>query len=199
MNKTILVLVNGHAGVGKDTFVDFCRQFAAQRNCEVMNLHRSDAPKAALTSLGWDGVKDEETRTLLKDTIDWMESKGLLNRYLETQIEAAKSVFADKDLLMFYHVRDPEVMYSLIDHYLGTDIQPISLLIKRKLDQPAEPDEWWGNLENADYMMTAWLPSNDLVRTEEIAQECVDFLLNEEFIIVKQEEYSNDRRNRTHL
>lgn len=197
MNKTILVLINGHAGVGKDTFVELCRQVATSRNCEVMNLHRSDAPKAALTSLGWDGVKDEETRTLLKHMIDWMESKTLLNKYLETQIEAANFVFADKDLLMFYHVRDPEVMYSLIDHYLDTEVQPISLLVKRDLEEFAEPNEWWGNLENADYMMAIMLPPNDLERTKEIAEECVNFLLNEEFIVVKQKEYKHG--NRTNL
>lgn len=194
MNKTILVLINGHAGVGKDTFVELCRQVATSKDCEVMNLHRSDAPKAALTSLGWDGIKDEETRTLLKHMIDWMESKTLLNKYLETQIEAANFVFADKDLLMFYHVRDPEVMYSLIDHYLDTEVQPISLLVKRDLEEFAEPNEWWGNLENADYMMTIMLPPNDLERTKEIAEECVNFLLNEEFIVVKQKEYKHGNR-----
>ena len=198
MNKTILVLINGHAGVGKDTFVDLCRQFAAKRDCEVMNLHRSDAPKAALTSLGWDGVKDGETRAVLKDIIDWMEPKGLLNKYLETQVEAAKSVFADKDLMIFYHVRDPEIMYALIEHYIGTELQPISVLIRRDLNQPAEPSDWWGDLENADYMVSIQLPPRDMSITAEIAKQFTDFLLDEKFIVVKQEEYQNEHKNHSY-
>lgn len=198
MNKTILVLLNGHAGVGKDTFVAFCRDYANKHNCEVMNLHRSDAPKAALTSLGWDSEKDEETRTLLKNIIDWMEPRGLLDRYLQTQLEAAKSVFADKDLMVFYHVRDPEVMYALIDRYLNTDILPISVLIKRELNRPAEPLDWWGDLENADYMLTITLPPDDINMVADIAAQYMNFLLNEEFIVVKQEEY-NGRKNRNNL
>lgn len=194
MNKTILVLLNGHAGVGKDTFVELCRKSATSKDCEVMNLHRSDAPKAALTSLGWDGKKDEETRTLLKNIIDWMEPRGLLDRYLQTQLESANSVFADKDLIMFYHVRDPEVMYSLINRYLGTNIQTISVLIQRELSEPAEPLDWWGDLENADYMMRIQLPPDDMSITTEIAKQFTDFLLDEEFITAKQEEY-NERTN----
>lgn len=189
MNKTILILINGHAGVGKDTFVDLCRQFAVKRDCEVMNLHRSDAPKAALTSLGWDGAKDEETRTLLKNIIDWMEPRGLLNMYLNNQIEAAESVFADKDLLMFYHVRDPEVMYSLMEMYVHhKNIKPVSVLIQRNIAQPKEPNDWWGDLENADYMMSLRLPENNMKITQEIAEEFVDFMLKGDWEVVMRKE-----------
>lgn len=189
MSKTILVLINGHAGVGKDTFVDLCRQVSAKKDCEVMNLHRSDAPKAALTSLGWDNEKDEDTRTLLKNIIDWMESRGLLNTYLENQIEAAKSVFADKDLLMFYHVRDPEVMYSLMNKYVHYEnVKPISVLIQRNLPEAKEPSDWWGDLENADYTVHVRLPENDMGRTQDIAADFVDFLLEESWEVVTREE-----------
>ena len=189
MSKTILVLINGHAGVGKDTFVDLCRQVLAKKDCEVMNLHRSDAPKAALTSLGWDNVKDEETRTLLKNIIDWMELKGLLNSYLENQIEAAKSVFADKDLLMFYHVRDPEVMYSLMNKYVHYEnVKPISVLIQRNLPEAKEPSDWWGDLENANYTMHVRLPENDMERTQDIAEVFVDFLLEEDWEVLTRKE-----------
>lgn len=187
MNKTILVLINGHAGVGKDTFVDLCRQYATSKGCKIMNLHRSDAPKAALTTLGWDGEKDEETRTLLKNIIDWMEPRELLDKFLSNQIAAAKSVFADEDLIIFYHVRDPEIMYALIDRYIGSDIVPVSVLIKRPLSVPAEPADWWGDLENAEYMLTINLPLNDMETTKHIAAQYMDFLLNEEFVVVKQE------------
>lgn len=188
MNKTILVLINGHAGVGKDTFVDFCQQHAETKGYKVCNLHRSDAPKAALRSLGWDGVKDAETRTILKEMIDYMELKGLLNKYLEQQIKTQAEYF-DTDIILFYHVRDPEIMYSLMEKYINNKaIRPISLLIKRDIEKPEEPTEWWGDLEKAEYTMTVQLPNKDLNASREAAEVFVDFLLNEEWEVVKQEE-----------
>lgn len=190
MNKTILVLINGYAGVGKDTFVDFCQQYAETKGYKVCNLHRSDAPKAALKSLGWDGVKDAETREILKAMIDYMEIKGLLNKYLEQQIELHKAHY-EKDNIVFYHVRDPEVIYSLMEKYINNPaIRPISLLIKRDIENPEEPQEWWGDLEKAEYTMTVQLPSKDLNVSREAAEVFVDFLLNEEWEVVKQEESS---------
>lgn len=187
MNKMILVFINGHAGVGKDTFVRFCRQYAESQNCKVYNLHRSDAPKMALQTLGWNGDKDEETRSLLKTMVDYMESKNLLNKYLDSQIQAAKTI-NNKDSIIFYHVRDPEVMYKLMGAYIVKEgIKPISVLIKRNLSNSQEPDEWWGNVENADYTATIQLPDDDLTTTERLAWEFVDFLLGQDWYIRKGE------------
>lgn len=191
MSKTILVFINGHAGVGKDTFVNFCKEYAeANKSCKVYNIHRSDAPKMALHTLGWSGEKDTETRVLLKDMVDFMEHKGLLNKYLDDQLKAAKTINT-VDVIVFYHVRDPEVMYDLMDTYIKRDdVKPVSMLIKRDLKQPKEPNSWWGDLENADYTISVELPDDDLEASEIAASQLVDFLLNEEWKTVKQEEAS---------
>ena len=187
MNKTILVLINGRAGVGKDTFVDFCQKYAETKGYKVYNIHRSDAPKRALYTLGWNGEKDKDTRKLLKDMVDFMEKNGLLNQYLDSYIGFLKATNSC-DLIIFYHVRDPEVMYSLMEKYINnTVIRPISLLIKRDIEKPEEPHEWWGDLEKAEYTMTVQLPSKDLNVSREAAEVFVDFLLNEEWKVVKQE------------
>lgn len=191
MSKTILVLINGHAGVGKDTFVGFCREWAeSESKCRVYNFHRSDAPKDALRYLGWDGKKDDPTRKLLKDMVDYMESKGLLNRFLQDELRASISVNTMVDSVMFYHVRDPEVMYELMDIYTSqTDmnVKPISVLITRDLEYPIEPSDWWGDLEKADYTMTIKLP-NDLQKTEKVAIDFMEFLLSDSWRVVKQED-----------
>lgn len=182
MNKTILVLINGHAGVGKDTFVDFCKNYAEkEKSCRVYNIHRSDAPKKVLQAVGWDGEKDAESRILLKRMVDFMENKGILDRYLDTQIASAK-IYINGNSIIFYHVRDPEIIHSLMDKYIDeAGVKPISLLLKRDIDKPAEPDEWWGNLENGDYTMRIQLPPNDLECTEGIAKQLVDFLVDTEW------------------
>ena len=119
-----------------------------------------------------------------------MEIKGLLNKYLEQQIELHK-VYCEKDNIVFYHVRDPEVIYSLMEKYINNPvIRPISLLIKRDIEKHEEPQEWWGDLEKAEYTMTAQLPSKDLNVSREAAEVFVDFLINEEWEVVKQEESS---------
>ena len=187
MGKTILVLINGHAGVGKDTFVDFCREYAEETHpCRVYNIHRSDAPKIALHSLGWKGEKNESARSLLKHMVDFMEENGILNDYLDEQIRAAVKVNS-KDIIIFYHVRDPKVMYELMDRYIEEEnIFPISLLVKRDLKEQKEPDEWWGDLETAEYQMTLQL-KNGLDSSKMAAQGFIDFLLDEEWEIVKNE------------
>lgn len=186
MNKTILVLINGHAGVGKDTFVDFCKNYAEkEKSCRVYNIHRSDAPKKVLQAVGWDGEKDAESRILLKRMVDFMENKGILDRYLDTQIMAAK-VSVNRNSILFYHVRDPEIIYSLMDKYIDeAGVKPISLLLKRDIDKPAEPNDWWGNLENGDYTMSIQLPPDDLECTEGIAKHLVDFLVDTEWNVTE--------------
>ena len=188
MNKTILVFINGHAGVGKDTFVNFCKDYAEkEKSCKVYNVHRSDAPKMALQTLGWSGEKDKDTRELLKDMVDFMEKKGLLNRYLDTHLRSSRATNSC-DSIIFYHVRDPEVMYGLMDEYIDREgVRPISLLLKRDIDKPEEPNEWWGNLENGDYTMSIQLPPCDLNASAEVAKHFVDFLIDSEWSIVKQE------------
>lgn len=189
MSNVVLAFINGHAGVGKDTFVRFCREYAEEKGlCRVYNIHRSDAPKIALQNLGWNGEKDIETRDLLKHMVDFMESKGLLDKYLNANILAARRTNTC-DSIVFYHVRDPEVMYGLMDDYMELkNVRPISLLIQRDIEHPAEPDEWWGNLENGDYTVTIELPKNDLHITRDLAENFVEFLLSPAWEVRKQEE-----------
>ena len=80
-------------------------------------------------------------------------------------------------------------MYSLMEKYINNPlVRPISLLVKRDIEKPAEPNDWWGDLEKADYTMTIQLPSQDLDTSRTMAETFVDFLIDEEWEVVKQEE-----------
>ena len=61
-------------------------------------------------------------------------------------------------------------------------------LVKRDIEKPAEPNDWWGDLEKAEYTMTVQLPSQDLGTSRKIAETFVDFLLDEEWKVMEQEE-----------
>lgn len=190
MGKTVLVLINGHAGVGKDTFAAMCGDYAKQEYspCGFVNIHRSDLPKQALRIMGWNGVKDEESRSLLKTLVDWMESKGEMYQYLYRTL---RGLWNDYNIV-FYHVRDPQVMYSIIDRYLNDDtVRPISLLVKRDTESQ-EPTDWWDDPENGDYMMTLEIKTGEWDGMRKAAKAFVDFVLSTDWKIEKKEDDYND-------
>lgn len=190
MGKTVLVLINGHAGVGKDTFATMCGDYAKQEYapCGFVNIHRSDLPKQALRIMGWNGVKDEESRSLLKTLVDWMESKGEMYQYLYRTL---RGLWDDYNIV-FYHVRDPQVMYSIIDRYLNDDtVRPISLLVKRDTENQ-EPADWWDDPENGDYMMTLEIKTGEWDGMRKAAKAFVDFVLSTNWKIEKKEDNYND-------
>ena len=58
-----IVVINGSVGVGKDTFVQFCAEYAP-----IMNISSVDKVKEAAKVLaGWNGEKDEKSRKFLSD------------------------------------------------------------------------------------------------------------------------------------
>lgn len=153
-NRCILVLLNGRAGVGKDTFVKYCKEYAETEeiSCEVYNTSRSDPGKLFLISMGWDGIKDAESRKLLKHIVDFLEYKGLLCRRLETIIDFVKKNSNSKNSIIFYHVRDPVIINKLMNKYNKTEVIPISLLLIRNTEGKEEPENWW-DVENYHYTM----------------------------------------------
>lgn len=177
MSKIILVVINGHAGVGKDTFVNICKEYAKYNyDLPVFNYHRSDAPKNALISIGWDGKKDATSREILKQLVDYMEHTGLLNQYLKKQLRWIK--YTEDRAIVFYHVRDPKVIDALMEKYKDTpDLYAMSLLISRDMPEAQEPADWW-DLEQADYTIKLSLPteSEGLTVTKGAAASFIDFL-----------------------
>lgn len=57
-----IVIINGSGGVGKDTFVDICKQYV---ECE--HISSVDKVKEVAAQLGWNGEKDEASRKFLSD------------------------------------------------------------------------------------------------------------------------------------
>lgn len=133
MKKTLIV-INGEAGSGKDTFVQFCQQILGKD--AVKNIHSSDHAKNVLKIMKWNGEKDEETRRLLADLVAFGEKTGFntSNLYSFLNCSTAKVVF--------YHQRDPKVIDKIKNRYwFDDDIEVITLLIDRKLKKQ-ETDRW---------------------------------------------------------
>lgn len=100
MEKKVIV-INGSGGVGKDTFVEFCREFTGVKNISSVDKVK----EAAKVLVNWDGNKDEKSRKLLVDlkqlSIDY---NNYPMTYIKDQIEEFKN--DENQNLMFIHIRE---------------------------------------------------------------------------------------------
>lgn len=172
--NTCIVIINGKAGVGKDTFVNYCKEFVNNNNLDVIveNLHRSDLPKKALKLVGWDGNKTFEARELLVKLTDFGENFGMTYDYL---IDSLSVLEEDKIKLVFYHVRDPKSIEKLKNHLQRWrfNVWTMALLITRYAED-IEPDRW--GIENYNYDFT--LELNTLERSKASAEAFVTSIIN---------------------
>ena len=118
--KKHVVIINGSAGVGKDTFVAICNSF-----CKVMNFSSIDEIKKLAKLIGWDGNKDEKGRKLLSDL------KVAMSDYCDLPFQSMKNKYnefikSDADIL-FLHIREPEEIAKAANEF-----NAITLLIKNK-------------------------------------------------------------------
>ena len=100
MEKKIII-INGSGGVGKDTFVEFCSEFA-----NVKNISSVDKVKeAAKILVGWDGNKDDKSRKLL---VDLKKLSIDFNDYPITYIKNEADSFLENSEqdIMFIHIRE---------------------------------------------------------------------------------------------
>ena len=100
MEKRIII-INGSGGVGKDTFVEYCSEFANVKNISSVDIVK----EAAKILVGWNGEKDEKSRKLLSDlklmSIDY-------NNYPITYIKQQSEEFKNskEQQIMFVHIRE---------------------------------------------------------------------------------------------
>ena len=94
MDKQVII-INGTGGSGKDTFVEYCSEFA-----KVTNISSVDKVKeAAKILVGWNGEKDEKSRKLLVDlkkiSIDYNDApfKYIQKKYKEFIMRNSKYLF----------------------------------------------------------------------------------------------------------
>ncbi len=116
-----IIVINGAAGSGKDTFVHLVRE---QADCMVFNLSTVDTIKQiAVSYFKWDGNKDDKGRKLLSDLKDaWTD-------YCDGPfMEMVDIISRRNDGLIFCHVREPQEI-GIFKRYYGDDC--VTLLIRR--------------------------------------------------------------------
>ena len=117
--KKQIVIINGSAGVGKDTFVNLVSKYVP-----TMNYSSIDRIKEIAKECGWNGKKTEKDRKFLSDL------KILCSKYNDLPMLSMKKnvqkFYNSKNELLFLHIREPiEISNAVILFNAKT------LLIKR--------------------------------------------------------------------
>lgn len=167
-----LVIVNGFAGSGKDTFCGYCEDYLYKKDKIAFIKHSSDFAKTILFSMDWNGEKTLETRKLLADIVAFGESTGSNLKDLFKFVDRNEKLD-----VIFYHERNPKEIQKIVDYYkCSQEIKVLTVFVNRKIDK-AEEDRW--GIQNFVYDVT--IMNNDtLEELEKCSKYFCDFWLKGE-------------------
>lgn len=144
--KTVII-INGSNGVGKDTFIDLCKESKIPNKGVIWNISTVDKVKTAAKILGWNGEKDEASRAALH------EIKMIANKYFDSSFSYIKknvdNQLFDNDI-MFVHCREPEEISRFKKELSSDNVKVLTLLIKRE-DTTAANNYADQSVNNYDY------------------------------------------------
>lgn len=147
-----VIIINGHGGCGKDTFVKYFIQHAGVNY--VLNVSTVDYIKKVALDLGWNNNKDDISRCYLSELKDmatywgdiphWDVVKKTNDFYHDLQ-----EYGVEKEGVVFIHCREPNEIQRLVDG-LSARYSVHTLLIRRPTNKiygnHADDD-----VENYDY------------------------------------------------
>ena len=132
MGKTIVILINGYNGVGKDTLVDSAKMVTSE---SIHNISTVDKIKEAAVILGWNGIKDDTARAALHDL------KKLSNKYFNHSRSYVENFTRQhSNCFIFVHCREPlelEYFKKFIPE-VKPDTECYSLLVTNDRVTPAD-------------------------------------------------------------
>ena len=165
MGKKIII-INGCGGVGKDTFVEFCKEFV-----NVKNISSVDKVKeAAKVLVGWSGEKSEKARKFLSDlkqmSIDYNNYPLV---YIQEQSE--KFLHNETEKVMFIHIREIEEIEK-VKNAIGAK----TLLITNNRVEKINTNKSDANVDNFQYDF--YIENNGTL--DELREKAKKFIMEEE-------------------
>ena len=123
---TKIIVINGNGSVGKDTFVELCKEV----NSTVNNISTVSFIKEIAKLCGWDGTKTPENRKFLSDLKDMLEEWGNVpNKKVEEYIEYLDK--AENQQILFIHAREPHNIQYYKDKYNAITV----LMVNDRIEQ----------------------------------------------------------------
>jgi hypothetical protein len=116
----LMVVINGTAGVGKDTFIKYVND---NTDLIIKNISTIDPIKKAMLNLGWNGEKDENSRLMMA------KIKQLWIKHYNGCFEFTKHAYykyQNKKDIVFVHCREPNEITKIVNGLYNV----ITLLIK---------------------------------------------------------------------
>ena len=117
-----VIIINGSAESGKDTFVELFRQINLARKTCIYNISTIDKVKEIFKIMGWNGEKDEKSRKALSDLkklfVDYNDGpfENTVER-IDNQHDFVKKKLRGYDIFFFVHCREPEEIQKFVDYY----------------------------------------------------------------------------------
>lgn len=123
-----IVIINGGAGVGKDTFVQMCQNV----DPTIQNLSSVDYVREVAHELGWSGEKDEKARKFLADL---KQAMMLYNGAPFYKVFETINDF-DENATVFLHVREPDEIELYKKQIIANHDKVITLLVRNNRVAP---------------------------------------------------------------
>lgn len=117
-----IIIINGGAGVGKDTFVRMCQNV----DPTIQNLSSIDYVKEVAHELGWTGEKDDKARRFLSDL---KKAMMLYNSAPFYKVFETINDY-DKDGVVFLHIREPDEIELYRNQIIANHDKVITLLVR---------------------------------------------------------------------
>lgn len=147
----MVVIINGSPMSGKSTFVDICKHIS--KRGRVHEYSTVDFVKQIAEECGWDGTKDAKNRKFLSDLKDLLAEWNDVPFKKSKEFIDAVHTFAQGDIMVFIHCREPQEIQKFVDHY-GKD-QCHTLLIQRpSVDGDDQSNHADAQVDEYDYDLT---------------------------------------------
>lgn len=177
-----VIIINGKAGTGKDTFVTMCRDVLGIT--KILNISTVDFVKEIAEHCGWDRTKTPKNRKFLSDLKDLLtEWDDIPLKKVCQDVKTWQHIWIasgeyDK-AVVFIHCREPKEIKKLCKE-LST-YNPITLLIRRDAAERVEQINHADN-EVLNYEYDYVIPNNGTLselraRSEEFIHSCLEIKL----------------------
>lgn len=108
-----VIIINGTGGCGKDTFIEYVKDFSGLK---VINVDSVAMVKGAALALGWDGIKDDKGRLLLSE-IKKLWVKHLDGSFENISFKIDEFYKQNTYRIMFIHVREIDEIKRIKEKY----------------------------------------------------------------------------------
>lgn len=145
MRKTpskIVAVINGKPTAGKDELIKRCRIVIKDHDIplHIHNVSSVDGVKEAAKILGWNGVKDDDSRNALSDLKVlsekvWNGPNKYMQKYIEDIPEQVLPEYTD---IVFLHVREIENINAIVKICTEIEVPVTTIYVDRDVEVTAK-------------------------------------------------------------